>query len=86
MSDTLTSRYAAVKFKWQKDDRTYDYQIPEDLEVAPGDKVIVETKRGETEVEVVAVKDQSELASKPILRRAEAKAAEAAPATEDWNF
>lgn len=81
MSDLFspTLAIAAVKFKWQKDDRTYDYLIPSGLELVPGDKVIVETKRGETEVEVVAVKAESELAAKPILRRAPKP-------VEDWNF
>jgi hypothetical protein len=92
MTDLLTHALAvaAVKFKWQKgdDQKTYDYLIPNGLELAPGDKVIVETKKGETEVEVVEVRTGSQMASKPILRRAEPK--EAAPAeaepVEDWNF
>lgn len=81
--------FAAVKFKWQKDDKTYDYVVPNGLEVEPGDKVIVETVRGETEVEVIELKDRSPLAAKPILRKAEPVAApvqtETKPA-EDWNF
>lgn len=85
MTDTTALHVAAVKFKWQKDEKTYDYFVPADLELATGDKVIVETKRGETEVEIVALKDQSDKAEKPILRRAEAKAPEAA-SSDDWNF
>lgn len=76
---------AAVKFKWQKDDKTYDYFIPEGLELAPGDKVLVETKRGETEVEVVEIKTDSERAEKEILRRADPKPEQPAP-DGDWNF
>lgn len=85
MNAPLTLAVAAVKFKWQKDEKTYDYFIPAGLELAPGDKVIVETKRGETEVEVVAVKDQSEMAGKPILRRVEPLAETPKP-LEEWNF
>lgn len=68
--------YASVKFQWQKDGKTYDYIIPDGMSVAPGDKVIVETRRGETEVEVVAVKDESEMASAYIVRKAEPKIVE----------
>lgn len=78
---------AAVKFKWQKgeDTKTYDYFIPEGMDLAPGDKVLVETKRGETEVEVVEIKDASERAEKEILRCADPKPEQ--PATsDDWNF
>lgn len=75
MTDLLTPAIAvaAVKFKWQKgdDQKTYDYLVPHGLELAPGDKVMVETKRGETEVTVVEIKAESEMASKPILRRAD---------------
>lgn len=85
MNDTATRLAAAVKFKWQKDEKTYDYFVPEGLELAPGDKVVVETKRGETEVEVVEIKTNSERAEKEILRRAEPKAEQTATADE-WNF
>jgi len=73
MNDLLTQARtaAAVKFKWQKDEKTYDYWVPEGFEVRPGDKVVVETKRGETVVEVVAIKADSEMAEKSILRIAE---------------
>ena len=40
---------AAVKFKWQKDDKTFDYFIPAGLVVNVGDKVIY-SKYGGTEV------------------------------------
>jgi primosomal protein N' len=85
MTDSATRPAAAVKFKWQKDEKTYDYFIPDDLELSPGDKVMVETKRGETEVEVIEVKKGSERAEKEILRRAEPKAEQPATA-DDWNF
>jgi primosomal protein N' len=75
MTDLLTPALAiaAVRFKWQKgeDQKTYDYFVPHGMELAPGDKVMVETKRGETEVSVVEIKAVSEMASKPILRRAD---------------
>lgn len=92
MTDLLTPALAvaAVKFKWQKgdDQKTYDYLIPHGLELAAGDKVMVETKRGETEVEVVEIKAESEMASKPILRRADPAPTEAAPANSksEWDF
>lgn len=85
MNDTAARLAAAVKFKWQKDEKTYDYFVPEGLELAPGDKVVVETKRGETEVEVVEIKTNSERAEKEILRRAEPKTEQPATADE-WNF
>lgn len=90
MTDLLTPAptFAAVKFKWQKGDdaKTYDYQVPAGLELAPGDRVLVETKRGETEVTVVEIKAESEMASKPILRRAEPVDAEPAPVKSEWDF
>lgn len=89
MNDLLTQSrtIAAVKFKWQKDEKTYDYFIPHGLEISVGQKVMVETKRGETEVEVMAIKAESEMAEKAIIRIAEPKADElTAKTTEDWNF
>lgn len=59
---------AAVKFKWQKDDKTYDYFIPEGMTVNVGDKVVVETTRGETKVEVMAIKAGPDMAQKKIVR------------------
>lgn len=90
MTDLLTPTFAAVRFKWQKegDSKTYDYIVPAELELAPGDRVIVETKRGDTEVEVVEIKSESEMATKPILRRAPAPVAEE-PKPEiktGWDF
>lgn len=82
---------AAVRFKFQKegDSKTYDYLVPTGLDLKPGDKVVVETKRGEAIVTVVEIKDTSEMAEKFILR------AEAGEPTsdgnevkpsDDWNF
>lgn len=91
MTDLLTPSLsvAAIKFKWQKDEKTYDYFVPEGLTLAPGDNVMVETKRGETEVTVMAIKNESDMAEKKILRRAdpvEPAAAEPAQSNDDWNF
>lgn len=89
MTDQPALAVAAVKFKWQKDEKTYDYFVPTDLELAPGDKVIVETKRGETTVEVIAIKAESDKAEKQVLRRAdpvEPVAAGPAQSNDDWNF
>lgn len=86
---TPTRLVAAIKFKWQKGDdiKTYDYFVPVGLEVKTGDKVIVETTRGENTVEVIEVKTESELAAKEILRIAPV-ADESAPSakSEEWNF
>lgn len=73
MNDLLTPAraVAAVKFKWHKDERTYDYFVPHGLDIHPGMKVVVETKRGETEVDVVAIKTESEMAAKAIIRIAD---------------
>lgn len=76
MTEATTLLVAAVKFKWQKDEKTYDYFIPGDLAVAVGDKVIVETARGETTVEVMAIKPESEMAQKKIVRLVEPEAVE----------
>lgn len=93
MTDLLSPArsVAAIKFKWQKgeDTKTYDYFVPTDLELQPGDKVMVETKHGETEVEVVEIKDASDKAEKEILRRADPKPEAAAVETavdQKWNF
>lgn len=73
---TISLAVAAVKFKWQKDEKTYDYFIAEGLTVNVGDKVVVETARGETTVEVMAIKPESELAQKKIVRVVEPEAVE----------
>lgn len=96
MTDLLTPTraVAAVKFKWQKaeDAKTYDYFVPAGLELQPGDKVMVPTKHGEKEVEVVEIKTESEMAEKEILRRADPKPETAPEAAADiatekkWDF
>lgn len=68
VDNTSSLAVAAVKFKWQKDEKTYDYFIPAELAVNVGDKVVVETARGETTVEVMAIKPASEMAQKKIVR------------------
>lgn len=74
MTEAPAFLVAAVKFKWQKDEKTYDYFIPTELTVNVGDKVVVETARGETTVEVMAIKPESEMAQKTIVRVAEPEA------------
>jgi hypothetical protein len=69
-------KVAAVKFRWS--DKVYDYLIPDDLSVAAGQAVIVETRNGETKAEIVEIKAESEAATKSILRIAEAKKEEKA--------
>jgi len=94
MSEQLspTRAVAAVKFKWQKaeDAKTYDYFVPAGLELQTGDKVMVETKHGPKEVEVVEIKAESDKAEKEILRRADPKpevGTAASPAVETkWDF
>lgn len=68
MTETTALLVAAIKFKWQKDEKTYDYFIPAGMTVNVGDKVVVETARGETTVEVMAIKAESEMAQKTIVR------------------
>lgn len=68
MTEATALLVAAIKFKWQKDEKTYDYFIPAGLTVNVGDKVVVETTRGETTVEVMAIKPESDLAQKKIVR------------------
>lgn len=90
MSDLFTParQVASVKFKWEKGDRVYDYFVPLGLDIKVGDKVMVETKRGEAEVEIMLIKAESELAAKSILRKCDpAPVAETtAPAKEEYDF
>lgn len=46
--------------------RTYDYVAPFPVHI--GMKVIVETRRGETVVEVVGIKEKSEVATASLVR------------------
>ncbi|NTI80395.1 DUF5839 family protein [Rhizobium rhizogenes] len=80
-------KYASIAFKWNPD-KTYDYKIPAGIELQPGDKVMVETKHGAKEVEVVEIKAESDKADKEILRRADPAPAEPAPAAtkSEWDF
>jgi hypothetical protein len=57
----------AVRFKWS--DATYDYFC--DFPVSVGDKVVVDTKRGEAVVEVFEIKSESDRATKHAKRLAE---------------
>lgn len=68
MTEATALLVAAIKFKWQKDEKTYDYFIPAGTTINVGDKVVVETARGETTVEVMAIKAESEMAQKKIVR------------------
>lgn len=76
MTEATPLTVAAVKFKWQKDDKTYDYFIPAELTVNVGDKVVVETARGETTVEVMSIKTESDKAQKKLLRVVEQEVTE----------
>ncbi|GAC1042303.1 DUF5839 family protein [Rhizobium sp. No.120] len=84
-------KYASIAFKWNKE-KTYDYVIPAGLDLQPGDKVMVETKHGPKEVEVVEIKTESDKAEKEILRRADPKPEAATEAAADvatekkWDF
>lgn len=71
LNTTASLAVAAIKFKWQKDEKTYDYFIPEGLPVNVGDKVYVATRQGEAKVEVMAIKTESSMASAAILRLVE---------------
>lgn len=68
MTEARSLTFAAIMFKWQKDGKTYDYFIPEGMTVNVGDKVVVATARGETTVEVMEIKTESDMAQKNILR------------------
>ncbi|WP_245496213.1 hypothetical protein [Rhizobium leguminosarum] len=68
MTEATALAVAAIMFKWQKDGKTYDYFIPEGMTVNVGDKVVVATARGETTVEVMEIKAESDMAQKKILR------------------
>ncbi|MGO7686232.1 hypothetical protein ACC696_16430 [Rhizobium ruizarguesonis] len=64
MTEATSLPVAAIMFKWQKDGKTYDYFIPEEMTV----NVVVATARGETNVEVMEIKTESDTAQKKILR------------------
>lgn len=77
---------AAIRFKWEKAGRTYDYFIPEGMELKPGDKVVVMTKRGEATVEVVEIKASSDRAEKQIVRVADEAPKADQTQTGEWDF
>ena len=65
MSDALAERMiVAVKFGFS--DKTYDFFS--DIPVEIGQKVYVETSRGETKATIVAIKAESDLAERSVLR------------------
>ncbi|MER8925829.1 hypothetical protein [Mesorhizobium sp. M0859] len=68
MSDLFTPARTIVAVKFGFSDKTYDYLVPEGLEVEPGMKVFVATKRGEAKVEIFEIKTESDKASASILR------------------
>ncbi|MDR9774455.1 hypothetical protein RJJ65_17645 [Rhizobium hidalgonense] len=69
MTEATTRTIVAVKFSWEKGDKTYDYFA--DFPVEVGQRIYVPTKRGEAKVEVVAIKTESEMASVAALRPVE---------------
>lgn len=61
-----------VAIEFSPGGQTYDYFSQfEDVDV--GDRVIVNTRRGETEVTVVAIKPDSDKATQNIVRKVERK-------------
>lgn len=64
----MTTDTKAVAVRFSGSDRTYDYLC--DFPVRTGDRVIVETRRGDATVEVVAVKDYSDRATAYVSRPA----------------
>ena len=61
MTETDGIIIAACAFKWNPS-KTYDYLCK--FPVAAGDKVIVETRNGDTVVEVMEIKESSDVAEK----------------------
>jgi len=64
----MTTDTKAVSVRFSSSSKTYDYLCT--FPVRPGDRVIVETRRGDATVEVVAVKDYSDRATAYISRSA----------------
>lgn len=69
MTEATPRAIVAVKFSWEKGDKTYDYFV--DFPVEVGQRVYVPTKRGEAKVEIVEIKTESEMASVAALRPVE---------------
>lgn len=61
------ARFVAVRFPGS--DRSYDYEAPFPVEI--GQRVVVDTRRGEAVVEVVEIKTHSDRATASIKRIAE---------------
>jgi hypothetical protein len=62
-------KIASVRFGSSR--KTYDYWIPKNVTLGIGDKAVIENRNGgETVVEVVALKSESDVATKPLLRAA----------------
>ncbi|MEQ1407734.1 hypothetical protein ABK249_22700 [Neorhizobium sp. Rsf11] len=69
MTEAAPRTIVAVKFAWEKADKTYDYFV--DFPVEVGQRIYVPTRRGEAKVEIMAIKTESEMASVAALRPVE---------------
>ncbi|MBB3743859.1 primosomal protein N' [Rhizobium sp. BK591] len=69
MTEATTRTIVAVKFSWEKADKTYDYFA--DFPVEVGQRIYVPTKRGEAKVKIVEIKTESEMAAVAALRPVE---------------
>ncbi|WP_018445564.1 hypothetical protein [Rhizobium gallicum] len=69
MTEAAPRTIVAVKFSWEKADKSYDYFA--DFPVTVGQRIYVPTKRGEAKVEIVEIKTESEMASVAALRPVE---------------
>lgn len=71
MSDLFTKPQTIAAVQFPGSDRTYDYVAPFPVQV--GQRVVVMTRRGEATVEVVEIKNHSDVARASLLRIAEAQ-------------
>ncbi|KKX29574.1 hypothetical protein FDR95_00145 [Rhizobiaceae bacterium LC148] len=69
MTEAAPRTIVAVKFAWEKGEKTYDYFA--DFPVEVGQRIYVPTKRGEAKVEIMATKTESQMASVAALRPVE---------------
>ncbi|MBY5750768.1 hypothetical protein [Rhizobium leguminosarum] len=69
MTQTTPRTIVAVKFAWEKADKSYDYFV--DFPVEVGQRIYVPTKRGEAKVKIVEIKTESEMAAVAALRPVE---------------
>jgi hypothetical protein len=60
------TKFVTVKFG--ESDKSYDYLLPADFDVSPGQRVMVPMRGREVSVQVVEVKDHSDLAKVAIAR------------------